>query len=1793
MADGYAYPLLVELEDNNVSKLKIKLVKYFQSKKSNGGDCEVAHESGSRTAVVRFRREEDQKNVLAKETHHISLETGRVKMTVRLPSEAQNPQEDSPDNDKNSKVSVINKQPTAAERKPADGFKAEDEDTADGEPCSTSAVIENIPETLNKEYLEMLVENILKDLSSSAASRFTLEIIPDISCAVATFQNEKDKTKFIAKCPQNRMFTRKNLSVRPLEVTTRVLVEGLSNIDTDVLQLYFENKGGEVEDVKLTDAEQSAVITFTNRLAVKKVLERRHNIREEEVKVYPFYESLEAALYGDDTPSPKLPAGISELVEVALLRYLTTNKMAVDVVRRDMAKHFCDVNLVKSAVRLSPVSSLLKEKNAKAIIKEWADTVKSAFAQSMSKFKSLKLPLESEVWNKSEEKIRQTLENEDVVVVPDKATGVLSVAGLVDDVSRLENPLSEILKITELRVQREKSSKTQDIKVLPSIYHILSQDGIQNKLLQVYPELKVSYDKQTMALKVTGFVDEILGASNMINQAMLALRRQNLELGTHLFDMLRDENQEEITDNLLTAYAINAALEISPQRLQLVAVADDDLVAAEDHLKQHLISKEVVVEDSEVLKLPEWQQLVSRLEKANSKSGGRIQINTTHQQVIVSGHKDSVISVSDELDEFLTENAHTEEVVAVRANVIIEYLKSQASWLEIFEGNVCVSLSYAKEAIIVSGPRAAVQSSRVIMEGIVNSVDLDSLKVEKPGVKKFFRSKESMYVSLIKNETDCLVKLVDEVGEEQDGFAFVQVHTPVYQIQTADGVEIAVFKADMCTYPVDAVVSPSNEDLKHSGGLAGALFKAGGPQLQNECDKLISMKGKLKPGESLITDASGQLYCKKVIHTFGPTFDQAKAAKSEAKLKRAVKGSLELAESIGCFSVALPAISRNQGFPLNLCLSTIVNAVKEYCDERYEDSTLKKIHLVDNDDNVILAMESAVKQLFGNQGVSLPQQIPPNRVNKLPPVQPGESDYLCHVKTKEGLDIVLKKGNIEAAKTDVIVNTVFEDLALNKGAVSTAIFNVAGPKLQQLVSDQKSVGIPGDIIVTESCKLKSKQVFHVVAPHMNNDQASAGKILGGIFKDCLDMAENARLASISFPAIGTGNLGFPKDIVASLMLNNISDFSSQTQPKHLKKVAIILYPKDAQTIQEFIKEFMQKFPNASGGLVSKSPSQSTAGSFSKVVSTSGMQEAKMGNVTVQVSSGDITKETTDVIVNSSNEDFSLKSGVSKAILDAAGAAVEVECQNLGSQTNPGMIMTQPGNLKCKKILHLVGQTDPVKINRVVKEALQMCVKHSHTSVSFPAIGTGQGNVQAKQVADAMLDAVIDVLKQNPTSTLTLVRIVIFQQPMLNDFYRSMQEKEASDPKDKVGFWGRVKSFFVGSTETEREEDFVIDEVKMDPACFHICGDSPAKVKDAKQKLLDLISDEQHSHTISDDSILSFSPADRQQIAAIQKKLGVSIKTDNKNGEASIIIEGLNRDVLKAHTEIDRMLKKVKDEQGTKQKVELTSNLVEWQYQRQGLQFHSFDVLTNYQLEQAMENNQPNIKVMIRGQTYTVTLPNGPATDGKKNTLQIRRLDKLKGNDIPDFWDPIPPGTTCLSVPIQAGTPEYTEVQNQFKATCNRSISKIERIQNPTLWKGLQIKKQEMEVRNGHQNNEKRLFHGTSETTVRTINEHGFNRSYAGLNATCYGKGSYFAVTASYSSQDTYSRPNGKGEKFMYLCRVLTGDATLGQQNLIAPPSKQATSSNLYDSVVDQMPNPSMYVVFHDIQAYPEYLITFT
>ena len=96
-----------------------------------------------------------------------------------------------------------------------------------------------------------------------------------------------------------------------------------------------------------------------------------------------------------------------------------------------------------------------------------------------------------------------------------------------------------------------------------------------------------------------------------------------------------------------------------------------------------------------------------------------------------------------------------------------------------------------------------------------------------------------------------------------------------------------------------------------------------------------------------------------------------------------------------------------------------------------------------------------------------------------------------------------------------------------------------------------------------------------------------------------------------------------------------------------------------------------------------------------------------------------------------------------------------------------------------------------------------------------------------------------------------------------------------------------------------------------------------------------------------------------------------------------------------------------------------------------------------------------------------------------------------------------------------------------------------------------------------------------------------------ITAVVHGNGVYFARHASYSSRNVYSPPDANGYKYMYYVRVLTGEYTTGKTGLLVPPSKDPSNSNiLFDSVVDNLQSPNIFVTFSDASNYPDYLIVF-
>uniref|UniRef100_A0A8C5G090 Macro domain-containing protein n=1 Tax=Gouania willdenowi TaxID=441366 RepID=A0A8C5G090_GOUWI len=142
-------------------------------------------------------------------------------------------------------------------------------------------------------------------------------------------------------------------------------------------------------------------------------------------------------------------------------------------------------------------------------------------------------------------------------------------------------------------------------------------------------------------------------------------------------------------------------------------------------------------------------------------------------------------------------------------------------------------------------------------------------------------------------------------------------------------VEEKVPGGDITKQCADALVNAANEQLDHAGGVAAALSRAGGPQVQKESTDIIKQNGQILTGNAVVT-TGGNLSCKKLLHAVGPVMGQHGGREREL-LKSAVRSSLDLAETMKLKSIVIPCISSGLfGVPIPVCAEAIVSAVKEF-----------------------------------------------------------------------------------------------------------------------------------------------------------------------------------------------------------------------------------------------------------------------------------------------------------------------------------------------------------------------------------------------------------------------------------------------------------------------------------------------------------------------------------------------------------------------------------------------------------------------------------------------------------------------------------------------------------------------------------------------------------------------------------------------------------------------------------------------------------------------------------------------
>ena len=169
---------------------------------------------------------------------------------------------------------------------------------------------------------------------------------------------------------------------------------------------------------------------------------------------------------------------------------------------------------------------------------------------------------------------------------------------------------------------------------------------------------------------------------------------------------------------------------------------------------------------------------------------------------------------------------------------------------------------------------------------------------------------------------------------------------------------IMVLSGDITRVQADAIVNAANSSLMGGGGVDGAIHRAGGPAILEECKLIVARQGGCPTGEAVITTA-GNLPSTYVIHTVGPVWYGGNQ-NEEAKLADCYRNALSLAVQNKCKTIAFPNISTGvYRFPKAKAAHIAMRTVADFLNS---DTTIEKVIFVCFDtENAVLLQEELTK----------------------------------------------------------------------------------------------------------------------------------------------------------------------------------------------------------------------------------------------------------------------------------------------------------------------------------------------------------------------------------------------------------------------------------------------------------------------------------------------------------------------------------------------------------------------------------------------------------------------------------------------------------------------------------------------------------------------------------------------------------------------------------------------------------------------------------------------------------------
>lgn len=174
--------------------------------------------------------------------------------------------------------------------------------------------------------------------------------------------------------------------------------------------------------------------------------------------------------------------------------------------------------------------------------------------------------------------------------------------------------------------------------------------------------------------------------------------------------------------------------------------------------------------------------------------------------------------------------------------------------------------------------------------------------------------------------------------------------------------ELSIVKGDITQQDTDAIVNAANSSLMGGGGVDGAIHRAGGPAILEECKQIVSRQGRLPTGKAVIT-SGGNLKARYVVHTVGPIWQGGN--KNEAELlSSAYQESLKAAAEKQLSSISFPSISTGAyGYPVDAAAKVAIGAVSTFLQTKV--TSIQRVVFVLFDSATFRAYAAALSETLG------------------------------------------------------------------------------------------------------------------------------------------------------------------------------------------------------------------------------------------------------------------------------------------------------------------------------------------------------------------------------------------------------------------------------------------------------------------------------------------------------------------------------------------------------------------------------------------------------------------------------------------------------------------------------------------------------------------------------------------------------------------------------------------------------------------------------------------------------------